>query len=275
MKTLSTPEPFLRWAGGKRQLVHILRSELPKDISDRTYVEPFLGAGSLFFDVQPSEAILSDANESLIATYRQIKRSPKEVLLYLRKLIASHSSDHYYRVRKLYNSNARTSPEQAARFIYLNKTCFNGIFRVNVRGEFNVPKGSKEFVSAPSDDQLEAIRKALRRAKLNPCDYRQTLAAATERWFVYLDPPYPALNGTAYFTHYTADRFHNDQQKLLADECRRLHNLGALFLLSNADLPEIRKLYSGFRIESIPVRRYISCKGERLRVSELLIKNYE
>ena len=92
---------------------------------------------------------------------------------------------------------------------------------------------------------------------------------------MYLDPPYPALNGTAYFTHYTADRFHNDQQKLLADECRRLHNLGALFLLSNADLPEIRKLYSGFRIESIPVRRYISCKGERLRVSELLIKNYE
>ncbi len=268
-------EPFLRWAGGKRQLLPSLLEELPSSVSKRLYVEPFLGAGSLFFALAPKRSILADANASLIATYSAIKRSPEAVRQNLVWLCEQHSSEHYYATRTSFNKTVESSPQQAARFIYLNKACFNGIYRVNKRGEFNVPKGSKDNLSALSCEKFVQLSAALGTAELCALDYKHTLAGAKASWFVYLDPPYPALNETAYFAHYTPDRFGDADQKALAHECLRLHNLGAKFLLSNADLPVVRELYSSFSIKALPVRRYVSCKGQKLHVSELLIKNYQ
>jgi len=237
------------------------------------YIEPFLGAGSLYFAVQPLKAILGDANRSLIHTYKAIRDTPSEVRAELQKLINRHSHEHYYLVREAYN-RGRESAIQAARFIYLNKTCFNGIFRVNTRGAFNVPKGGKDKLTLPTELEYSLVSELLERAELHGTDYAQTLSLANTGCFVYLDPPYPPLNETAYFTHYTSDRFGTESQMSLASEVKKLHNRGVFFLMSNADTPLIRDLYSEFTLEAIPVQRYVSCKGQRIKVSELLIRNY-
>jgi DNA adenine methylase len=266
-------QPFLRWAGGKRQLVPALLSHLPHDVVRMPYFEPFLGAGSLFFAVQPSGAVLGDANTQLIETYRALRDDPDGVRDELARLIGQHSKEHYYAVRATYNVG-QSSCSQAARFIYLNKTCFNGIFRVNTSGQFNVPKGGKDKLAMPSEEEYSLVSKSLSNSRLLAASYTETLSLAGCGSFAYLDPPYPPLNETAYFTHYTSDRFGHESQEALAEEVRKLHNRGVYFLMSNADTPVIRELYSGFVQESISVQRYVSCKGKRLRVSELLIWNY-
>lgn len=272
-ETALRAKPFLKWAGGKRKLIPLLVSHLPKDISHRRYVEPFLGAASLFFEVGPDRALLSDANPFLIAAYVGIRDHADAVRKELREHIRLHSKLHYYQTRDCYN-RLKHSAAQTARFIYLNKTCFNGIFRVNTKGMFNVPKGSKDHPILPSREEFQAIADALSHADLSVGDFSTTLANVAPSDFVYLDPPYPALNGTAYFTHYTSDRFGSEAQEKLADEVKRVHNLGASFLMSNADVESIRTLYAGFDMISVPVQRFVSCKGKRTHVSELLIKNY-
>jgi DNA adenine methylase len=266
-------QPFLRWAGGKRQLVPSLIAHLPLDIAERKYIEPFLGAASLFFALKPAKAVLGDANKALIATYRAIRDEPERVREHLAALIKNHNSINYYKIRKKYNDE-KFSSEQAARFIYLNKACFNGIFRVNRKGEFNVPKGSKDKLALPTQVEYKPISEALKKATLCPFAYTTTLKRASTGDFVYLDPPYPALNGTAYFNHYTADRFDVQAQADLASEVQALHNRGVLFLMSNADVPVVRELYASFSIYPIEVRRFITCKKDRMQVSELLIRNY-
>lgn len=250
-----------------------LLSQLPADITKRRYIEPFLGAGSLFFAVKPKRAILGDANKALIATYRAIRDDAPCVRHHLSRLVNSHSAASYYVVRDAYNKGT-FSPEQAARFLYLNKACFNGIFRVNLKGEFNVPKGSKDKLVIPEEAAFSSLASVLRKATFRPWPYQTTLKWAKAEDFVYLDPPYPALNGTAYFTHYTADRFDDKAQETLAAEVWNLHNRGIPFLMSNADVKVVRGLYSAFTITPVDVRRFISCKTDRVQVSELLIKNY-
>lgn len=236
-------------------------------------MEPFLGAGSLFFELAPSTALISDANPFLIAAYAGIRDHADIVRRELKTHIGLHSETHYYQTRLAYNK-LRHSAAQTARFIYLNKTCFNGIFRVNIKGEFNVPKGSKDHPTMPSREEFLAIASALSNAILTSADFSETLSKATASDFVYLDPPYPALNGTAYFTHYTSDRFDAKAQEKLAENVEQIHNRGAAFLMSNADVDSIRSLYSGFDMVSVPVQRFVSCKGKRVAVSELLIRNY-
>lgn len=272
-ETTLRAQPFLSWAGGKRKLIPLLVSHLPSDMCRRRYVEPFLGAGSLFFKVGPTNALLSDANPFLIAAYEGIRDHADAVRGELKKHIESHSSAHYYRTRDAYN-RLRHSAAQTARFIYLNKTCFNGIFRVNTKGQFNVPKGSKDRPTMPLREDFQAIAKALSHATLTHGDFSKTLANVAASDFVYLDPPYPALNGTAYFTHYTSDRFDSKAQERLAENVKQVDNRGASFLMSNADVDSIRALYANFDMVSVPVQRFVSCKGKRVPVSELLIKNY-
>jgi DNA adenine methylase len=264
--------PFLRWAGGKRQLTSALLERVPDQFTGH-YVEPFLGAGSLFFALGPGKSILSDANPRLIDVYRQIAMNPNAVRRELRVHVRSHSFDHYYKTRDEYNRGA-LSAAQAGRFIYLNKACFNGIFRVNRSGKFNVPKGSKEKLSSPTKQEFDLISSKLREAKLLAEDFETVLSRVCKDDFIYLDPPYPALNGTAYFTHYTADRFDGGSQERLAECVLKINNSGTRFLMSNADTTAIRDLYKGFQIEAIPVTRFISCKGTRAAASELLIRNY-
>jgi DNA adenine methylase len=269
----SRARPFLKWAGGKRKLVPLLMSHLPDDLGQRRYIEPFLGAGSLFFEVAPKRALLSDANPALIAVYESIRDHAEAVRRELRGHIERHSRSHYYQTREIYNRRAR-SAAQAARFIYLNMTCFNGIFRVNTRGQFNVPKGSKDKLTLPSVDEFHAVAAALAGAVLAFGDFAECLADVAASDFIYLDPPYPALNDTAYFAHYTSDRFGAESQERLANVVKRAHNKGARFLMSNADVESVRALYAEFDVVSVPVRRFVSCNGERLHASELLIRNY-
>jgi DNA adenine methylase len=265
--------PFLRWAGGKRQLRKILLNFLPEDIDQRTYREPFLGGGSLFFAIQPKSAVLSDANEHLIRCYEFVRDQPSLVARYLRLHGAKDGETYYYRVRDKYN-DSQYSAAQAARFIYLNKTCFNGIFRVNSKGKFNVPYGRKDSPAIPDAAELVSVAAALKSASLHALSFEKALENSTRGDFVYLDPPYPPLNGTAYFTHYTSERFSEQDQKNVADRLHDLDKGGCLFMMSNADTPLIRRLYRKYELVSLPVIRYLTCKSVRHKVKELVITNY-
>ena len=266
--------PLLRWVGGKRQIISQLLQYVPQDIAERTYREPFLGAGSLFFALQLKVAYLSDANEHLIQFYRYIRENPDLIHVYLQEHRRHSSEEYYYSVREEYN-RSRYSVKQAARFLYLNKTCFNGIFRVNKRGEFNVPYGRKEPPPLPTKEHLKKLAKALESAHLDTLVFTEALNEVAERDFVYLDPPYPPLNGTANFTHYTADRFLEWDQRKLAKLVFQLDRVGCRFMMTNADLPLIRELYCSYQIHTLSVMRHVSCKSKKHRVSELVITNYE
>ena len=266
--------PFLRWAGGKRQLRKILLNFLPADIGQRAYREPFLGGGSLFFAVQPKVAVLSDANEHLIRCYEFVRDEPELVARNLELHASNDSETYYYRVRDKYNRSL-PSVEQAARFIYLNKTCFNGIFRVNSKGKFNVPYGQKDSPAIPNEEELTIASGVLKNASLDACSFEKALESSSRGDFIYLDPPYPPLNGTAYFTHYTSDRFLEEDQRKLADYVRELDKGGCLLMISNADMPLVRRLYGAYNLVSLPVTRFLTCKAIRHKVKELIITNYE
>ena len=266
--------PFIRWAGGKQKLINQLLPYLPLDIPTRKYWEPFVGSGSLFFSLHPKEAVLSDANEHLINCYKQVRENHLLVYKYLRQHANNTGKEYYYKIRSLYNRTGN-SIAQAARFIYLNKTCFNGIFRVNLKGEFNVPYGWKEPPALPSLKLLRSASKALKNATIYSDSFETNIDQITTSDFIYLDPPYPPLNGTSNFTHYTADRFGENDQNKLAEYIKTVDGKGCKFMLSNADTPLIRKLYSHFFIIDLSVTRWITCKSKKHRVSELLITNYD
>jgi len=266
-------EPFLRWAGGKRQLVSQLVELAPGDAASRRYVEPFLGAASLYFALAPKSALLGDANSHLMGCYRAIRDRPRRVAALLRRHATLHSEEHYYRVRSLYNRSG-SSAAQAARFIYLNQSCYNGVFRVNKLGKFNVPYGDKDSPNLPSASKLLRIAQQLRGATLVAGDFANTLASVRRGDFVYLDPPYPPLNGTAFFAHYTMDRFSQDDQERLADLVRALHERGCVIMLSNAGVQSVSRLYTGFTFHRLSVTRYVTCKKQKHRVREVVITNY-
>lgn len=266
-------EPFLRWAGGKRFLVNRFKKYVPSNFNEHAYYEPFLGSGSLFFALRPKKARLSDANEHLMECYKYVKRNPNLIADYVREHGKRSCERYYYRIRGKYNRSG-FSAAQAARFIYLNRTCFNGIFRVNKWGEFNVPYGWKEPPVLPDRRWLRKASSILRKAKLGSGPYEKALKKASAGDFVYLDPPYPPLNHTSNFTRYTKDRFAEAEQGQLADVVHDLDARGCLVMMSNADIPLIRKLFRGYNIHSLSVTRWITCKAKKHRVDELVITNY-
>ncbi len=268
------PPVFLRWAGGKQRIIPRLRQFVPDDYGSRTYREPFVGAGSLFLALQPPRAVLSDANAHLIDCYTAVRNNVAQVSRVLQEIASNDSEQTYYETRSKYTSS-RPSAAQAARFIYLNRTCFNGIFRVNRAGEFNVPYGHRNNPIFPTPAQLRRVSEVLRRARVSKLDYRAALARAKAEDFIYLDPPYPPLNGTSFFAHYTPERFSNDDQEELADLFRELDSRGCLLLMTNADTPKIRALYKPFNVKRLPVTRYVTCKSVKHRVGEVVITNYE
>lgn len=274
LETKKRIKPFLRWAGGKTHLIDKLIQFVPKDFKEKVYREPFLGGGAMFFALRPSKAILSDLNPHLINCYKMVRDHPKLVYLYISQYANQHSLAFYYRIRDEYNKS-KFSIKQAARFIYLNKTSFNGIFRVNKRGEFNVPYGKKDKPALPTLDQLESISCILKNAMLTTSSYEEILKDAKKDEFIYLDPPYPPLNGTAYFTHYTKERFGEDDQLKLFKTANKLIKRNCLVMISNADTLDIRNLYKNWNIYSIPVTRWITCKTKKHKVNELVITNYK
>jgi len=268
--TKVTVRPFLRWAGGKCKFVHEIVSRLPALAPGRTYFEPFLGAGAVFLAYAPNKAILSDLNPDLINVFQGVRDDVSKLVVTLQSIHYRDSEESYYRVRDRFN-NGGVPCLQAARFIYLNQTSFNGIYRVNAIGRYNVPYGFKSHPNIPTKRELDAASRLLKNAEILLSDYRISTASAGEGDVVYLDPPYPPLNGTSYFTHYTKERFSEDDQVSVAQTAEALRARGCFVMVTNADTALIRKLYSGWHISEIMRPRWITSSRHKHRVIELVI----
>lgn len=270
--------PFVKWAGGKDRLLNQLQPYFPQ--SFERYIEPFLGGGAVFYFLRPARAILGDSNPELIEAY-QVVRDQLEALMALLDQHAPYVRDraYYYRLRA--TDPTRLSPVQrAARFIYLNRTCYNGLYRVNRRGQFNVPFGRYSRPPTLYDpENLRQVSALLQGADLRCTDFEETMAMAGPGDFVYLDPPYDPLSATANFTGYTRESFGRTEQERLAAAVRAAAGRGALVLLNNSDTPFVRMLYgeeSGFRVATVLGLRTINSNPmKRNGVTELVITNYD
>ena len=272
-------QPFMKWAGGKRQLLPALRPLIPSSI--KCYYEPFLGGGAVFFDQQPKTAVVNDFNAELINCYEVIRDCPEELLEETQK--HPNESDHFYRVREM-DRNPKyallSQVERAARLIYLNKTCFNGLFRVNSQGQFNVPFGDYKNPAIADPAIIRAISDYLNKAKIifRSQDFAAAVIDAKRGDFVYFDPPYDPVSDTASFTGYSLNGFDRKEQERLKDECDLLTLRGVKVLLSNSDTPFIRELYdtSDYTIQSVQARRAINADpAGRGKTDEVLILNYK
>jgi DNA adenine methylase len=265
------PEPFLKWAGGKRWLVQQHITFFPS--SYRRYLEPFLGGGAAFFHLLPARAVLSDANHELINTYKCLQQHPALVDRRLRSLQKQHSNELYYRIRAMRPTNAL---ERAVRFIYLNRTCFNGIYRVNHNGDFNVPIGSKNLVEYP-EGYLQTVSDCLSKASLQAADFEDTINTAGKGDFVFVDPPYTVMhNNNNNFIKYNARLFSWSDQLRLASAIKRATSRGAEIMLSNADHHSVRELYREFGYHH-RINRSSALAAEashRCKTTELLITTY-
>ena len=277
-------KPFLKWAGGKTQLLPILKRYLPDDIYDLRYFEPFVGAGALFFELQPARGVVCDNNKELMLTYLAVKEQVEELINLLKVHRERNDEEYYYQVRNQDRDTTAfarlTDLEKAARLIYLNKTCFNGLYRVNSSGFFNVPFGRYKNPSIFDASILRAIHRYLNRPgteiEILCVDYAETVANAGRDSFIYFDPPYHKV-GKKSFTSYQAGGFDEREQERLRDVFVQRTAAGAKCLLSNADTPFVRELYEdkGFEIIELRAKRNINSDGaKRGEVGEVLIKNW-
>lgn len=263
-------EPFLKWPGGKRWLVKQYADIFPIDY-DR-YLEPFLGAGAVFFHLAPRRAVLSDRNCELINLYQCLKRDPQSIEFSLARLQKTHCSSLYYKIR---DQQPADPLGRAIRFLYLNRTCFNGIYRVNLRGDFNVPMGSKTIVEFPPD-YLNHVAKRLQRASVRYADFEDTLSGAQTGDFVFIDPPYTVMHNQNNFVKYNASLFSWADQVRLAASIKAASRRGAKIMLSNADHPSVRALYRGFGCHYQVARSSIlsASASFRRKTTELLVTNF-
>lgn len=277
-------KPYLKWAGGKRQLLFELEKYMPKDIAGYTYYEPFVGAGALFFYLQPKRAIINDYNEELMLTYSVIKNDVDALIAELKEHRDKNSREYFYEIRALDKNpvsfNGLSAISRAARLIYLNKTCYNGLYRVNQKGFFNVPYGSNKDPAIFEEATLKAINKYLNaeenEIKITSGDFEKSVKGAGNAAFVYFDPPYYSPNSLS-FTDYQANKFSEFEQLRLRDTFKALTERGAKCLLSNSDTKFIRELYSDpeYEIISVSAKRPInSCPAGRGSVGEVLIRNF-
>lgn len=268
-------EPLLKWAGGKRQLLNDILPMI--QLNGRDYVEPFIGGGAVLFGLQPEKAIINDFNTELVNLYNVIKCDCEELLKELEIHKEKHSSEHYYEVRAMDREEnfLELSPVvRAARIVYLNRTCFNGLYRVNSKGYYNTPMGKYKNPKIVNEETIRNINQYFNEADVTIYnkDYKEVLEHISDNSFVYLDPPYMPLTATAAFTSYTDSGFDYEEQVKLRDACVRLRERGIPFLQSNSDTPEIRELYKDFTITTVMAKRNINSKGNsRGAVSEVLM----
>jgi DNA adenine methylase len=273
LKSREKLKPFIRWAGGKQNLIKEIFEKLDLNGVSRLF-EPFLGGASFFLHGEFEYSYLSDLNSNLTNCYQQIKLNPKGVFDGLCRYRIPVTSDVYYCEREIFNNhNGEQTLDQAVRFIFLNRTSFNGIYRVNRSGIYNVPFG-KPNPAFSSLEHLERISAKLQQTTIFSGFYDEIEGLVQPNDLIYLDPPYPKLSDTAYFNHYTLDKFDNREQEKVSMFAKRLHAMRCKVVISNADLPEIRDLYSNWEISECSAYRYISCKKDRVKVKELIIKNY-
>lgn len=268
--------PFLKWVGGKRQLMGDIEPLLPTKIS--TYYEPFIGGGAVFLNQQPKKAVINDYNAELINVY-EVVRDDVEALI---QDLATHQneSEYFYSIRvqdRQEGFDQLSALKRASRVIYLNKTCFNGLYRVNSSGEFNTPFGRYKSPNIINETVLRAVSNYLQSndIQLLSGDFEEALKGARRGSFVYLDPPYDPISKSSNFTGYVEGGFGTDQQERLRDVCLRLDQKGVRFLLSNSATPLIKSLYKDFEIIEVGAKRQInSVASKRGEVTEVLVRNY-
>lgn len=270
--------PVVKWVGGKRQIINQIIKYAPKKFS--TYHEPFLGGGAVLFKLQPKKAVVNDINIELMNLYQVIKDNVEELIEDLNN--HKNEEDHFYKVREWDRDKdcyySLTRVQRASRIIFLNKTCYNGLFRVNKAGQFNTPFGNYKNPNIVNEITLRAASNYFNKAKINfHCkDFEEVLRYARKGAFVYLDPPYDPVSDTACFTGYDKGGFDQDEQIRLKKTCDKLNHKGIKFLLSNSATAFIKDLYDDYRIEMIQAKRAINSKAEkRGEIDEVLVMNYE
>lgn len=272
-------QPFVKWAGGKRQLIDELLALKPKHFN--TYFEPFVGGGALFLELCPKKACINDFNSDLIAVYKCLRNKKyfKSMIELIKEYENNHSEDYYYKIRSMdRNKNFRSLPifVKAARCLYLNKACFNGLFRVNSKGYFNVPSAKREVVKVIDEDKILLLHKYFYKYKpriLNK-DFELAVKTAKGGDFVYFDPPYDIV-GDQSFTSYTVNGFGKDEQVRLRDVIKSLTEKKVFVMASNSNTPFIQDIYKDFNIHIVKAKRNINSKGDaRGEVEEVIITNY-
>lgn len=266
--------PIVKWAGGKRQILQELTGRMP--IEYNRYYEPFVGGGAMFFELAPDNAYISDINSELINLYKVVKSNVEGLI----KDLASHenSLEYFIRLRALDRSEEYFKLDdirRASRFIYLNKTCFNGLYRVNSKGHFNVPYGYYSNPNIINAKSLLAAARSLKTAQIENAGFEGILKLVKPNDFVYFDPPYIPLSATSSFTSYSKDNFGKDDHLRLKKLCDILDSIGVMFMLSNSDTPLSNELYQKYRVEKILACRNINSKGDgRGKISEIIVTNY-
>ena len=269
--------PVVKWVGGKRQIIDQIFQYIPKNIS--TYYEPFFGGGAVLFELQPKKAVINDINKELINLYEVIKNNTEELLEDLK----THKNDeeYFYYVRELDRDkasyNSLTPVQKASRIIFLNKTCYNGLFRVNKSGEFNAPFGRYKNPNIVNEITIRAVSNYFKKADITfmSKDFAEVLKGARKGAFVYLDPPYDPVSDTASFTGYDKGGFNRDEQIRLKNVCDKLNEKGIRFLLSNSATDFIKDLYADYRIEIVKAKRAINSNGDkRGEIDEVLVMNF-
>lgn len=278
----AAPGPFLKWAGGKSKLIKLYEPFLPHNF--QAYYEPFVGGGALFFYLYNTKtlagAYLNDSNKELINLYKCLRDNPEELLEELATYEAHKlHKEYYYQVRNLDRDpltyNQLTPVQRAARVLYLNKTCYNGLYRVNKKNQFNVPFGNYKNPTIRDAANLRAVSRALQLTTLTCQDFQQAVSTAGPGDFIYFDPPYYPVSTTSFFTSYTETSFSARDQQRLAQTFRALDRRGCLVMLSNSCMEPVLELYRGYRIERLMARRDINSRGNgRGLVPEIIVTNY-
>lgn len=270
-------QPVLKWAGGKRQLIKEISKYIPKSFT--TYYEPFIGGGAVLFYLQPKKAVINDFNFELINLYTVIRDNVDELILNLQQ--HKNEEEYFYYIRGLDRNdefNSLSNIQRASRTIYLNKTCYNGLFRVNSSGEFNTPFGKYKNPNIVNEITLRAVSNYLKKndVKMLNGDFEEALKGIRKGSFVYFDPPYHPISDSSSFTGYTLDGFGKEEQVRLKKLCDKLTEKGIKFLLSNSTAPLILDLYKDYKIEYVGANRSInSVGGKRGEINEVLVMNYE
>jgi DNA adenine methylase len=275
---LKKMRPFVTWAGGKRQLLERLHDRIPNHYG--TYFEPFIGGGALMLNERPERAVIGDVNEQLLNVYFHLKKDPMEVIHAIKKLEEPPCDKNYYlHIRELYNKKIladELDAECAGMMIWVNKHCFNGLYRVNKKGLFNVSYNNKDTGNSMDEANLMNIGNFLQTSDIQILcgDFETTCATVQAGDFVYFDSPYIPVNKTANFTGYTKDGFSYEDHKRLAELYHRLDTLGAKIMLSNNNVDLVYELYDGYKIESVDVRRNINSDASKRVGKEVIITNY-
>lgn len=266
--------PIVKWVGGKRQLMFELLKNMPENYN--RYFEPFIGGGALFFELQPDNAYISDMNEELINLYQVVRDNVDELITDLQK--HDISKEYFMEIRNIDRMEEYknwSDIKKASRFIYLNRTCFNGMYRVNSRGEFNVPFGHYKNPRILDENNLINCSNLLQKTEIQHADFSEILKEVKKGDFVYFDPPYVPLSETSSFTSYTKDGFDADMQFKLRDVCDELESMGVKFLLSNSDTKLVNELYENYNIKKVFASRQINANVDgRGKITEVLVRNY-